>query len=90
MGLLANLRVLCTSDIGSRVRELSADVMRIEGDLDEIRDLSERRFRRLRKRQSDEVGETNGSDTGRVSESPAVARAIARRSARAGGSGGGG
>lgn len=88
MGLLSNLRVLCTSDIGDVVREVRRKVIQIEADLDEQAEQSELRFRRLRKRQSDEREVVNGSARTIQEDSP-VARLLARRSARAGARGGG-
>jgi hypothetical protein len=87
MGLLSNLRVLCASDIGDVVRDTRKKVAQLEADIDEMRELSELRFRRLRKRQSDERGVENG-DARTVPENPALARLLARRSARAGARGG--
>lgn len=80
MGLLANLQVLCQSDVGSVVRELRTRLVQLETDFDEMRDLTERRFRRVRKRESDEERSTNGM--AQAAENPAVARILARRARR--------
>jgi len=82
MGLLSNLRVLATSDVGSVVRELRNRIIQLEADIDEVRELSESRFRRLRKRQSDDQGVINGSASPQGSN-PRLDRLVARRAARA-------
>jgi len=89
MGLLSNLRVLATSDVGTVVRELRAHVEQLETDLAEMRQLSESRYRRLARRLSDEPEATNGSARAGP-ENPAVARLLARRGNRRAGAGAGG
>jgi len=54
MGLLKNLRVLFGSDAGKRLIDLENRVSDVEFNQDRIKDVSERRFRSLRKRQRDE------------------------------------
>jgi hypothetical protein len=81
MGLLANLRELCASDVGSVVRELRTRLMQLETDFDEMRDLTERRFRRVRKRDSDETERTNGSAQAPPMDAR-VGRILARRARR--------
>ena len=81
MGLLDNLRVLCTSDVGSQVRQLHSRLVQLETDFDEMRDLTERRFRRVRKRETDERTSPNG-DVAPPAQDSRVARILARRARR--------
>jgi len=82
MGLLANLRVLCGSPVGAQVLELRERMEQIEFEQDRQREIHERRYRSLRKRQRDEE-ETNGHPDTPAAESGSVARLRARRAARA-------
>ncbi len=54
MGLLANLRVLATSNIGDEVAALRAELRRLRSDVDDHMDTIERRTRRWQKRERDD------------------------------------
>lgn len=79
MGLIRNLQVLCTSDIGDQVRELRMKYEQLVTEVQDALALSEVRYRRLSKRLRDDHGESNGE------QAPAndrVQRLLARRAAR--------
>ena len=84
MGLLSNLRVLAGSDIGNVVRELRNRVDQLTTELDDVRALSESRYRRLAKRQRDDPT-GGGGDAQAPATNDRVARLLARRAARNGG-----
>jgi len=75
MGLVKNLRVLFGSDAGKRLIDLENRVSDVEFAQDRIADVSERRFRSLRKRQKDEEQLT-------IPEGPAPLTAVDRASRR--------
>ena len=81
MSLWANLRVLCGSPIGSQVLQLRERLEQIEFEQDRQRDIAERRFRSLRKRQKDEEVIQDARDP-EPEENGSVARLRARRAAR--------
>ena len=87
MGLLRNLHVLATSEIGDDYRTLRNVVDELMTELQEMRELQEARYRRLAKRQRDDPapGGTNGLGT---QENELVARIRARRALRVGGGAG--
>lgn len=55
MGLVANLRVLCGSDIGDQVAQLRSELRKLRNDVDDHMDTIERRTRRWQKRERDDV-----------------------------------
>lgn len=81
MGLWSNLRVLCASDIGDRVRELTRKVAQLQAELDDQADLCESRYRRFNKRARDD-GKVARDGQPAGSANPLVARVYARRAAR--------
>lgn len=82
MGLWTNLRVLCGSDIGDRVRDLTRTVKQLQGELDSMADLCESRHRRYNKREKDDQ---RRPAVPMEQTSPAVDRLLARRAARGSG-----
>src|SRR5262245_16965785 len=86
VGLFENLRVLCGSDIGANVRGLRNDLAALRSEIDDLQDLNERRWRKLRKRAADDDGEPVGERSRvvpmRSSGNPRIDRLRARRARR--------